>query len=517
MNRTCLRGARTNNLQSVDLVLEPGTLVVVAGPSGAGKSSLAFQTLYAEGQRRFVESFSAYARQFLERLARPPVDELDPIPAAVSVDRQQPIRTSRSTVGTMTELTDYAKELWLRASTLHCPGCARPVERTDPIRVADHVIASAADAKVVVTYPIETASAESFLGVRDGLVKDGYRRLWLDGEVRDLDELRPSEVVKHGVARVVTDRARARPSDRSRLVEAIEAAMRRGDGRADVAVDGAIAFRFSEKLFCAHCERAYPEPSAGLFSFNSPIGACETCRGFGRVIEIDYDKVLPDPKLTLARGAVRPWRGAKTEWERDALAKHAKKAGIAMDRPIGELGPKVREWLIEGDELGYPKGWFGLRSWFQWMESRSYRMHVRVMLARYRKYARCNACRGTRLKPDALAYRIAGKTLPEFYDLPVREALDFVRDAGRGRERDPATQLLVDECARRLQLLEDVGLGYLTLDRSSRSLSGGEAQRVALTSALGASLAGTLFVLDEPTVGLHPRDVARPATSCAPS
>jgi excinuclease ABC subunit A len=511
MRATRLRGARTHNLKRVDLDVEPGSLVAVVGPSGAGKSSLAFGTLYAEGQRRYVESFSAYARQFLERLARPPVDELDPIAASVAVDRQAPVRTSRSTVGTMTEVADYAKSLWARAATLVCPGCARPVTRDVPERIADEVLESAPDARLMVTYPLAAGDdAETFLGVREALVEQGYRRIAVDGAVTDLDELPPSAVVGKGAALdVVADRLVARPDQRARLVESLEMAMDRGGGRADVRIPDAGVFRYSRGLHCAHCDRDFRDATPGMFSFNSAVGACETCRGFGRTIGVDWDRVLPDRRKTLAGGAIRPWRGKSTAWERRYLKRQAKAAGVPLDVPVAELTDAQREWLIEGDGIGWPEGWVGLRGWFDWLQTRAYKMHVRVLLSRYRSYDLCAACEGARLKPESLWWKIDGRSIADFFALPASEALAFVKDAQTVHGRDGATALLLRELSGRLATLCDVGLEYLTLDRASRTLSGGEAQRVALTSALGASLTGALFVLDEPTVGLHPVDVAR--------
>ena len=520
-------------------------MVAIVGPSGAGKSSLAFGTLYAEGQRRYVESFSAYARQFLERLARPPVGSLDPVPAAVAVDRQAPVRTSRSTVGTMTELTDYAKGLWARAATLVCPSCGREVVRDDPERAAERVLAEAgAGAKSIVTYPMAIADASHFVGVREALVADGYRRIVRDGTVVDLDEVRPSDVLGAGAVRVakrakavkrakklgrarkgagaaaeptaievVVDRIVALRGERARLVEALEAAMRRGGGRADVRVEAgsgeARRLRFSSGLHCADCDRPFRDATPGMFSFNSPVGACETCRGFGRTIGVDFDKVIPDHDLSLAGGAIRAWTGKSAQYERKALAKWAKKAGVPFDAPLRTFTEAQWSWLLRGDGRGWTKGWWGLEPWFEWLESRAYKMHVRVFLARYRKYETCFACHGSRLKPEALAWKVRGKTLPELFAMPVALALPFARAVADEHAGDPPTALLARECVSRLEMLAAVGLEYLTLDRASRTLSGGETQRVALTSALGASLTGAMFVLDEPTVGLHPRDVEK--------
>ena len=511
MQPTKLRGARTHNLRSIDLDIDPGTYVAIVGPSGAGKSSLAFRTLYAEGQRRYVESFSAYARQFLERLSRPPVDELDPVPVGIAVDRQAPVRTSRSTVGTMTEIADYAKHLWAHAAELHCPTCETIVHGDAPTRAARSVLQALSGKKLLVTYPVPVADQEHFLGVRESLLRDGYRRVRVAGTVKDLDEVRPSEVTngRSSTIDVVADRTVARPRDQARLVEAIEVAMRRGTGRADVwSADGA-QLGFSEGLHCASCDRSFRRATPGLFSFNSPIGACETCRGFGRTIEIDLDRVIPDYDLSVDDGAIRAWQGKATSWERKELRKHAKKVGAPLDVPLRQWTPAQLDWLIEGDELGYPKGWWGIRSWFQWMESRAYKMHVRVFLSRYRKYEPCKACGGTRLKPEALAWRIDGISLPDLYRLPASKALGFLESQENRFAGDAGAGLLWREAVGRLRALHEVGLGYLSLDRTSRTLSGGETQRVALTSALGATLNGAMFVLDEPTVGLHPKDVER--------
>jgi len=511
MKPTKLRGARTHNLRSVDLDIAPGTFLAIVGPSGAGKSSLAFKTLYAEGQRRYVESFSAYARQFLERLSRPPVDELDPVPVGIAVDRQAPVRTSRSTVGTMTEIADYAKHLWSHAAELRCPGCGAHVHRDAPTRAAQSVMDELAGEKLLVTYPVAVADAEHFLGVRESLIRDGYRRVRIGDRVRDLDEVRPSEVTngRSTHLNVVADRTVARPAEEGRLVEALEQAMRRGSGHATVWTKSGTERGFSEGLHCPSCDRSFRRATPGLFSFNSPIGACETCRGFGRIIEIDLDRVIPDYDLSPDEGAIRAWQGKATTWERRELAKKAKKARMPLDKPLREWTPAQLEWLIEGDEVGYPKGWWGIRSWFKWMESRAYKMHVRVFLSRYRKYETCGDCNGTRLKPEALAWRIDDLSLPEFYGLPAAKALAFLEEQEGRFAADAGAALLWREALGRLRALHDVGLGYLSLDRTSRTLSGGETQRVALTSALGATLNGAMFVLDEPTVGLHPRDVER--------
>ncbi len=518
MKTTRLRGARTNNLKGIDLAIEPGTFLAIVGPSGAGKSSLAFATLYAEGQRRYVESFSAYARQFLERMSRPPVDELDPVPVGIAVDRQAPIRTSRSTVGTRTEIADYAKTLFARSAELFCPDCGDHVKRDAPVAIAEELItlasSSAIPNKLVITYPVDVgdpaSEPERFVGVREALVSYGYRRAKIGDAVRDLDAVRPSDV--SGSLDVVADRTTAREKDRSRLVEALEAAMTRGKGRVDVWPQGGEKRSYSRSLHCARCDRGFRDPVPAMFSFNNPLGACATCRGFGRTIGIDLDKALPDPSLSIKDGAVRCFQGKAAQWERRQLLRFAKRAGVPTNVPLKDLSEEHQTWLVDGDPEFDPEfwdeGWFGIRHWFKWMESRAYKMHVRVFLSRYRSYDTCATCAGTRLMPDALAWKVDGRTLPEIYALPSVDALEVFRSLAPKFRGDAATTLLLSECERRLTTLVDVGLGYLSLDRGSRTLSGGEAQRVALTSALGASLNGAMFVLDEPTVGLHPRDVS---------
>jgi excinuclease ABC subunit A len=511
-----LRGARTHNLQSVDLTLPPGQLVAITGPSGSGKSSLALDTLYAEGQRRFVESFSPYARQFLERLERPPIDKLDPVAATVAVDRRAPVKSSRSTLATMADLEPYFAGLFAREAVPTCPDCGLEAVATTPAQAAKKILGSVGPSRAVVSYPVRAEHAEAFLELRDALVKDGYRRMYVGGTIRELDEVRPSEAVAPDLRlEVVLDRIHLRPTDERRLQQAIEIAWERGDGRAELRIESPAAvagdlftpptrLTVARGLVCPKCTRAFDPPRPSLFSYNSPLGACGECRGFGRIISIDWDKVIPDGSRSLQQGAIKAWSGSSAEWERGMLLKYAKKNAIPIDVPWEELAPAQRALVLEG-EGSWKGGKFpGVRAWFKWLETRTYKMHVRVFLARYREFTACPECKAGRLNKTALAYRVGSINLAEWHALTVSEAVRRMQGVA---PRDPQGKRLKTELLARLEYLEAVGLGYLTLDRQARTLSGGEAQRAGLTTALSASLTGALFVLDEPTVGLHAADV----------
>lgn len=520
-----LRGARTHNLRGVDLDLPPGQFVALTGPSGAGKSSLAVDTLYAEGQRRFVESFSPYARQFLERLERPPMDALDPIAATVAVDRKAPVKSSRSTLATMADLEPYLAALFGCDALPVCPDCGVEAISTAPAAAAARVVKEWDGARAIVSYAVRADDAEEFLELRDGLARDGYRRLLVAGSLRDLDAVKPSEASGALVrVEVVVDRVAVSARDLRRLQQAIEVAWERGHGRAELRTEASLRPVGADReaapasvapgalphlpvlrgLVCPECTRAFEPPRPALFSYNSPLGACEACRGFGRIIAVDWDKVFPDPARTLSGGAIRPWLGKSSEWERKVLRKFAGQRGIPLDVPWGELTDEQRRAVVDGEGTWHGGKYPGVRAWFKWLEGRTYKMHVRVLLARYREYAPCLACETSRLNRTALSYRVAGLNLAEWHRLTVAEAL--ARATGL-TPRTPQGGRVREALAARLGYLDRVGLGYLTLARQARTLSGGEAQRAGLTTALGAKLTGTLFVLDEPTVGLHACDV----------
>ena len=531
-----VRGARQNNLRGVDLDLPLGELHVVTGVSGSGKSSLAFDTVYSEGQRRYVETFSSYARQFLDRMDKPRFDEtggIDGIPPSIAIDQTNPVRTSRSTVGTMTELNDHLKLLFARAAALHCRGCGAPVRRDSPRSILA-AIRDAGLGRIMVTFDVPVPERFNPAEIVALLAGQGYTRVHRE---------RPDRI------EVVADRLRlgdGSGSDaRARAVEAVERALKAGRGRLtvyrlDAQRRARSPRRFSTTLHCAGCDIEYREPVPSMFSFNSPLGACETCRGFGRTMGIDYGLVVPDESKTLGDGAIRPWLSKSYRQCQRDLVRYARRSGVPLDIPWRDLDDATREWVLEGEGDWDEDAWYGARRFFDWLETKSYRMHIRVLLSRYRSYRECPECHGARLKPQALLWRVgtradARKALGgEPAHRPPDATLDaaaFARQPGLGihdvmrlpldrcrrffdelRLRAPlddATELLLAEIRGRLGYLVEVGLGYLTLDRQSRTLSGGEVQRINLTTALGTSLVNTLFVLDEPSIGLHARDIAR--------
>ncbi len=502
-----IRGARQHNLKNLNLKIPLRQITIVTGPSGSGKSSLAFDTVYAEGQRRYIESFSAYARQFLDRMNPPEVEHIAGLPPAVAIEQANTIRSSRSTVGTMTEVTDYMKTLFARLATLHCPGCGKEVRKDDPESISLDLLDRFPGRRAVVTFPLPLSEKVHADQVEQGLKKLGLFRLYLEGQAVELTRDLVERTIP-GTLSVLIDRLALNADDKKRLVDSLEQAMHFGKGVVTVFVErdggGFVPERFSEGLHCAGCDLHFQPPTPNLFSFNSPVGACPDCNGFGRIIGIDHDLVIPNPGLTLAEGAIRPWTGGFSRECQDDLMRYCRKKNIPTDVPYEKMDRGHKRRILEGD-----KDFYGVKGYFDWLEGKVYKMHVRVLLSRYRAYVPCKTCDGTRLRKEALYYRLGGKTLAEIYRLSLHETREFMNGLNLPKRLDKVSEILLGEIRSRIDYLNHVGLGYLTLDRQSRTLSGGEVQRVNLTAAIGSSLVNTLFVLDEPTIGLHPRDSGR--------
>ncbi len=618
-----IRGARQHNLKNIDLDIRTGELTVVTGPSGSGKSSLVFDTLFAEGQRRYVETFSAYARQFLDRMDKPAVDKVEGVPPAIAIDQTNPVRSSRSTVGTMTELNDHLKLLYARAAQLFDRQTAQPVRHDTPESIYAELMARTAgsDPRVVMTFPVELPGNTSAAEVEQWLSASGFTRVHAEREIA-------TPAGPHKLLDVVADRFRLHLTEKVRVIEAIETALKRG-GRLNVYVQhepasaervvtsvdaptstqpgprnrlgraagaaapsggsavhevtsvGATMLRFSTGLHCPESDLRYTDPTPSLFSFNSAMGACETCKGFGRVIGVDYGLVIPNDKLTLRAGAIKVMQTPAWKEAQDDLMRHAEAEGIPRDTPWYKLTPEQQAWVINGSPGWKGKWslhWFGIKRFFAYLESKAYKMHIRVLLSKYRSYTTCEACGGARLKLESLQWRLGTKeaadavlppdqrfmpvgvqwtraqleampglclhdlmrlpvdrlsaffAAPGFTPSPAGGGLGWGQPGAGAQSPHPnlppevegvkteeaavnpelqALKSLFEEIRTRVKYLCDVGIGYLTLDRQSRTLSGGEVQRINLTTALGTSLVNTLFVLDEPSIGLHPRDMHR--------
>ena len=549
--RLVVRGARTHNLKSVDVSLPLGRLVIITGVSGSGKSSLAFDTIYAEGQRRYVESLSAYARQFLERMEKPDVDRIEGICPAIAIRQKNSIRNPRSTVGTTTEIHDYMRLLWARVGRTICRQCGQEVVRETAEVVArrlndlppgsrlligfDMPVVAVPDAIPVADLdegespesqddrlPLGTpegaskrerapAPPDAISATIDSLAKRGFRRLLVDDRAVTLEDLDRVSLAGRTMLQVIVDRVQIDGDLRARLTDSIETAYAEGGGAAfavEISRDDARPLArhvFSERFECRRCGIAYEDPQPRLFSFNNPFGACATCHGFGNVIELDMDLVVPDGTKSLRQGAVEPWTKPHYKTQLADLKRAAKKFDIPLDVPWQDLTPEHKRLVIEGDGLEFD----GIRGFFRWLERKKYKVHVRVFLSRYRGYLTCPDCEGARLRREARDVRVGGQTIDRVAALTVSDVQRFFAELSLGEQDAAVAEKVLREIRRRLAFLGDVGLDYLTLDRLSSTLSGGESQRINLATSLGSALVDTLYVLDEPSVGLHPRDNLR--------
>ncbi|MEK6375722.1 MAG: excinuclease ABC subunit UvrA [Acidobacteriota bacterium] len=498
-----IRGARTNNLKNVSVEIPQRQLTVLTGPSGSGKSSLAFNTLYAEGQRRFVESMSTYVRQFLERIDRPDVDEIDGILPAIAIEQKNSVKNARSTVSTATELADHIRLFMTYCGETKCDDCGVLVRKESPESITA-AIAATLDAKRVVILAPVFFHAENRGEVLMQLIKAGYYRAWIGGEVCDLKETDTSGTTS---LELVITRMRVEEAKLGQITEAIEQAFEISKGTVNVleeSEDGWLSHRFTSRFACNKCGTEFVEPTPHLFSFNSPLGACTNCQGYGRIIGIDMEKVIPNRALRLDEQPVAPWNSAGYEDCYDDLAKAAAKYKLRLDVPIDQLSTAEWDLLYNGRSK-----WYGIKGFFEWLETKKYKIHVRVKLAKYRSYEPCPQCHGSRLKSAAQHVRFRGLTVGDLFAMDVKSARRFWEFLPMSKQEEAIAGHLRREIVNRLVYLDEVGLSYLTLERQTRTLSGGEAQRINLAAALGSSLTETMYVIDEPTVGLHARDSER--------
>jgi excinuclease ABC subunit A len=533
-----IRGARTHNLKNVDLTLPPRSLVVMTGVSGSGKSSLAFDTIYAEGQRRYVESLSAYARQFLERMEKPDVDSIEGICPAIAIRQKNSIRNPRSTVGTTTEIHDYLRLLYARIGRTFCRNCGREVIRETAEVVARRLSGLPSGTRLLIGFemPVVTAQPMARGADRDeddsgeegleesvpqpdlpdlvdpiaemlaALRRKGFGRLYVDGAAVALEDVDPATLRDRATLQVVVDRLKVEGDLRARLTDSIETAYTEGGGAAfAIEADTGTAHRFSERFECRECNIPYELPQPRLFSFNNPFGACPVCHGFGNIIELDMDLVVPDPSKSISQNAIEPWSKPHYRAQLAELKRAAKSRGIRMDVPWADLTDHEKRFVIDGDGASYE----GVKGFFRWLERKKYKVHVRVFLSRYRGYLTCPECAGARLRREARDVQVGGRTVDAVCGFTVRDADAFFEQLALSEKEAAIAEKVLREIRKRLGFLRDVGLDYLTLDRLSSTLSGGESQRINLATSLGSALVDTLYVLDEPSIGLHSRDNER--------
>jgi excinuclease ABC subunit A len=497
-------GARSHNLKNIDCRIPRGKITVITGISGSGKSTLAFDTLFAEGQRRYIESLSTYARQFLEKMDRPDVEAIHGIPPAIAIEQKNSVKNARSTVGTASEVYDHLRLLFAKIGEVFCPECHIKVSGDTVEGVVEQILSQYQGIKIFILSPVSLDEGkEKELKIRD-LIKNGYYRIWEGGEILDLTALPFSEIQLRNSLSLLIDRFLLEEKDRSRLSETIQRGFQLGNGKIEVIGETGERTAFNRSFSCNRCGRNFSEPEPLLFSFNSPLGACPTCQGFGRIIGIDWQKVIPDPKKTLKEKPFAPWNTPAYEDLYEYLWEACRRHRIPTQKPFEELRPDQKDILLNG------KGEFiGLKGFFEWMEGKRYKVHYRVFLSKYRVYTPCPTCHNTRLKGGALIVLLAGKNIAELCDMPISDLQHFFKNLSIRDFQKKVGERLLKEINDRIGFMVDVGLGYLTLSRQTRTLSSGEYQRITLARSLGSALTETLYVLDEPSIGLHARDTHR--------
>jgi excinuclease ABC subunit A len=512
-----VRGARQNNLKGFDLEIPRRTVTVVTGPSGSGKSSLAFDTIYAEGQRRYVESLSSYARQFLERMEKPDVDSVEGLSPAVAIEQKNPTKTSRSTVGTATEIYDFLRLLWARVGHTYCPNCGREIRPDTVQSVTDSVLSLPSGTRFYVTFPLRLSSKVTHPVVIENLRAQGFLRVVMDGLVMHLDELADSkrDITRARELLVVVDRLVIAPDVSGRLSDAVGTAFREGEGDCVIffgdavisPVDGQTVTKlnFTERFECPNDGTLAPAPTPQLFSFNNPRGACSQCNGFGAILEYDETLVVPYPSRSLRDGAIDPWTKPRYDNKRRALAEFAKRERIPFDKPWEQLSSAQRQLLLHSKTRGYK----GIFPFLRDLEDKRYKQYIRVFLRQYQTAQECPRCHGTKLQPEALNVRVGGLNIAQVAELPVDQLATWLNDLQLSEFEIRVAEMILKESRSRVTFLRDVGLGYLSMNRATRTLSGGEAQRIGLANSLGSQLVDTLYVLDEPSIGLHSRDMDR--------
>ncbi len=503
MDKIELRGVRTHNLKNFNIDIPYQSLTVVTGVSGSGKSSLAFDTLYAEGQRRFVESISAYARQFLERMEKPDLESIRGILPSIAIEAKNVITNARSTVGTQTELNDYLRLLFARVGRTFCSNCHKAVITDNAESVFKEWLGSHNAETIRVGFMIDLRKKAKHIlkSILAEYERQGFLKVEIGGKEYDLSKDALPKAIPDIF--VIVDSLEVLPQNKKRIIESLETAFKFGKGNAEVSVRGTKS-RFSNRFSCANCNLDYQIPTPNLFSFNSPLGACLECQGFGRIITIDWNLIVPDAQKSILGGAIEPWTKPSASWEFKQLKEFCKRKKIPLDKPFSELSARERKIILEeGDE---DSDYFSVKHFFEYLEKKKYKMHVRIFLSKYRGFELCPACRGARLKAESLLVKIHGKNMADTNQMSIEALRKYFQDFTLSDHENEIAAPILLEIRNRLRFLDEVGLGYLTLDRASRTLSGGEAQRINLATSLGSALVDTLYVLDEPSIGLHERD-----------